>query len=795
MKIVTSRFKRPFFREMAFLTRSVSLVCLLALSSTAALATGPVGTASGFEDDDGDLAVGALFDWNGFASGADPDWTPPPAAPYREAESVMQGWDFKGIEDAQVTTSDTAFAGGVKQDDNCPKLKDGKAPNKDDLKRIYLSTKNVGGSTYLNLAWVRIPQNSTSASAHVGFEFNQGEVGCANSDLVNRVVGDVLFVYDFEGGNIPPTITMRRWIDADFATDDDQNGNNTGTAFFTDAASPCDIDSDSPPCWGDARDLTSLGFAEAEVNRGIAGTIPDDIAPDGTDNLADSEFGEAGIDLTGAGVFPEGQCTSFGTVFGVSRSSGSSGTAQMKDLVGPGDFTLSNCATVTIRKQTDPDGDTTTDFTFSTSIERDNGQSVANFNLKDDGVNVITLVDPGTYAVTESDPSPGYRLTDITCTGLTLDDDDLGGDDDVDESTRTVNFTIAAGESLDCTFYNAKNPIIKYEKITVGGDGQTGFDFVGTNGVGNDTLTPTGDGDANKDVSANYTVSDVTTDVTINETLPGGWEFTSAICQTATSGQLATVNEATETATISAANLAANSGKTITCTFTNTKLGDVTVTKAVVNNCAVDSGSFTLEIRETNAGGSLLKTATGGDGTTTTKSDLSAGTYWTGELANSAYTATASGACGSVPLAAGGSNSCTITNVRKPTVTIIKKVADGSTWDLLVDDGGDGFDEEALAKANGGSIGPITISTIESGSGINTVYGPVVLAEEAADGADKALDGLGDYNAYWRCNNSLGSTNSFDDTDSITIDQLQPGENITCTVTNIPTAGAACITP
>jgi hypothetical protein len=56
------------------------------------------------------------------------------------------------------------------------------------------------------------------------------------------------------------------------------------------------------------------------------------------------EFGEAGIDLTNAGVFPPGACNSFGKVYAVSRSSGSSGSAQMKDLVGPGDFTIANCS-------------------------------------------------------------------------------------------------------------------------------------------------------------------------------------------------------------------------------------------------------------------------------------------------------------------------------------------------------------------------------------------------------------------------------------------------------------------
>ena len=64
-----------------------------------------------------------------------------------------------------------------------------KAPNKDDLKRVYVATsKTVGDHVFLNLAWVRIPQNTTSPSAHVAFEFNQSETLCGGSSdgLVQR---------------------------------------------------------------------------------------------------------------------------------------------------------------------------------------------------------------------------------------------------------------------------------------------------------------------------------------------------------------------------------------------------------------------------------------------------------------------------------------------------------------------------------------------------------------------------------------------------------------------------------
>lgn len=101
---------------------------------------GPVSDASGFESDDGNLAVDSTFDWNGFAP---LDWTGD--APYREAEKTASGWSFKGFEDDSASNTDTAFSGGVKQDDDCATLKPGKAPNKDDLERAYLSTDTVGG--------------------------------------------------------------------------------------------------------------------------------------------------------------------------------------------------------------------------------------------------------------------------------------------------------------------------------------------------------------------------------------------------------------------------------------------------------------------------------------------------------------------------------------------------------------------------------------------------------------------------------------------------------------------------
>jgi hypothetical protein len=337
----------------------------LALFTFAALAAlalavnslgGPVGTASGFEDDDGNLVDDTTtdppIDWNDF----DPtDWDIGDA-PYRQTaqDPGAGGWKFAGIEDDEVSNDDTAFAGGTKQDNECATVKGAKAPNKDDLKRIYLSTKNVGGDTFLNLAWVRIPQNTTSPSAHIGFEFNRAT---ADSDpcpdppsdgLVHRTTGDMLIIYDFEGGSTDaPSLSLRRWYESASDTIPPANDPFPG----------CEVSSNDPPCWGEATSLPPL-VAEGKVNTGstLASTAPtlDALAPPTppavesvNQNLGTNEFGEAGINLTDAGVITPGECVSFGTVFAVSRSSGNSATAQMKDLVGPGPFEVQNCAPTT----------------------------------------------------------------------------------------------------------------------------------------------------------------------------------------------------------------------------------------------------------------------------------------------------------------------------------------------------------------------------------------------------------------------------------------------------------------
>jgi len=441
-------------RRLALLSVAALLAVLVALPASA----GPVGTNAGFEDDDGNLVddASAGVDWNNSGGGTAPNgWTG--AAPTRTKTSTFSGWSFRGLEDWQATTADSGFAGGTKQDDNCPSVITAKAPNKDDLKRIYLASKTVdidptaavNDHVFLMLGWVRIPQNTTSASAHIGFEFNKGATACAApGGLVNRVAGDMLIVYDFEGGATDnPTLTLRRWV----------------------TSGACEVSSKNAPCWGVATNLTAGGTAEGKVN--TTATADDRTGPATTETLGLNEFGEAGVDLTAAGVFTPGQCENFGKAYAVSRSSGSSGTAQMKDIVGPTPFELQNCGTVKIIKQTNPRG-LNQNFDFASTLA---GSTIsctadttpASFTLNDDGnagktagssdpaqnsagnTETCTNVPAGSYTVTEGANPTGFAFGGLSCTAST-------GSSGTQDATvpKQANITLIGGGSVTCIYTN-----------------------------------------------------------------------------------------------------------------------------------------------------------------------------------------------------------------------------------------------------------------------------------------------------------------------------------------------------
>ena len=560
------RLGQPPVKRGLAAVAALALATLGIVASSPSAVAGPVADAAGFEFSDGNLTVQSTFDWNGFAPTT---WVG--TAPSRTTSKLANGWSLTGLEDAQKTGTDSAFAGGTKQDNDCATVIGASAPNKDDLKRVYVSSNTVNGDVFLALAWVRIPQNTTSPSAHIGFEFNQGSTACpaGSGSLVRRTAGDMLIVYDFEGGATDnPTITLRRWV----------------------TSGACEVGSDAPPCWGPSSNLTALGFAEAKVNTTVS--VSDAIAPT-SETLGINEFGEAGINLTDAGVFQPNVCTAFGKTYAVSRSSGNSATAQMKDLVGPGNINISNCGRVIIRKVTSPSPDPTdTSFAYTTT----GGLSPATFSLKNGGSRDYGgTVQAGSYSVTETDPGPNFAFTSLDCSASTLTHGTS-----LSTSSRTVSFTLAASDTVDCTYTNTLQQgairVTKLRKHAADGPGdhpQAGVSFT-INGV---TKATDSNGQACFD-GLNFGTYNVT------ETLPSGYVADQPLTQAVVVDNVATCGGSPY------------AGETVT--FHNTPLTDITL--------SVDSQVPGGTASTINCDGHQGSTGAGGDGSLS-ETNLPPGTY------------------------------------------------------------------------------------------------------------------------------------------------------------------------
>jgi uncharacterized repeat protein (TIGR01451 family) len=154
---------------------------------------------------------------------------------------------------------------------------------------------------------------------------------------------------------------------------------------------------------------------------------------------------------------------------------------------------------------------------------------------------------------TEADPTPGFALTAITC-------DD--GNSTSDVGTRTATFRLEAGETVRCTFTNTlQQGTVIVRKVMVGGTDT--FTFTGT---------PSGS------ISANNGTIQATVapgQYQSTEAVPVGWVLSNIVCDDGNS----TGDVGTATATFNV-----EAGETVTCTFTNTKQGTITIIKDAVPN-------------------------------------------------------------------------------------------------------------------------------------------------------------------------------------------------------------------
>jgi hypothetical protein len=245
------------------------------------------------------------------------------------------------------------------------------------------------------------------------------------------------------------------------------------------------------------------------------------------------------------------------------------GNAPASINLGPGQtvtclFTNTQRGKILVRKITDP-STSTQNFSFTTT-----GSGYAGFGLTNGQTNDSGYLVPGGYSVSESVPS-GWDLASATCTG----------------GNTPASINLGPGETVTCTFTNRqRGHIIVTKRTEPAGSTQT-FSFTTTGaGYSGFALADGQSDDSGELVPGAYTVL---------ETVPGGWDLTSATC--------------TDGNTPASINLLA--GQTVNCTFVNRQRGKAQVIKTVQGAAPTGTQAFTFQLRQgatTTNNGTTLET-------------------------------------------------------------------------------------------------------------------------------------------------------------------------------------------
>ena len=121
-------------------------------------------------------------------------------------------------------------------------------------------------------------------------------------------------------------------------------------------------------------------------------------------------------------------------------------------------FTNTARGTIIVKKLTDPSG-AAGNFTFT-------GDAAG--TISDGGTITVGDLAPGTYTSTESDPTPGFDLTGLSCNDGASDTPST-----VSLASRTATFKLDPGETVTCTFTNTERGHVRVIK-TVNGNAPSG---------------------------------------------------------------------------------------------------------------------------------------------------------------------------------------------------------------------------------------------------------------------------------------------------------------------------------
>ncbi len=435
----------------------------------------------------------------------------------------------------------------------------------------------------------------------------------------------------------------------------------------------------------------------------------------------------------------------------ITCSEGSDAGSTATIQVDPGDtitctFTNKKDATVTIIKDAVPNA--AQDFAFTTT-----GAGLSGFSLDDDAdatlsntkVFTVSGADFGQKTISESAVA-GWSLTDITCS----EGSDAG-------STATIQ--VDPGDSITCTFTNKQDATVTVIKDAVPNAAQD-FAFT-TTGAGLSSFSLDDDADATLSNTKVFTVSGADFgQKTVTESAVAGWSLTDITCSEG--------SDAGITATIQV-----DPGDTITCTFTNKQDATVTIIKDAVPNDAQD---FAFTTTGSQLSGFSLDDD--GDGTLSntkvfTVSGAGFGEKTVSESAVAGWSLTDitcsegsdAGSTATIQVDPGDTITCTFTNKKDATVTVIKDAVPNDAQDFAFTTTGSQLSGFSLDDDADGTLSNTKLFTV-SGAG----FGAKTVTEGDVDGW--ALTSL-------TCDDDdfvkVGKTAELD---------VEPGEQITCTFVN-----------
>ena len=323
-------------------------------------------------------------------------------------------------------------------------------------------------------------------------------------------------------------------------------------------------------------------------------------------------------------------------------------------------FTNNKRGQIVVVKDAQPDS--AEDFSFTAA----GGLTPTSFTLDDDSDGTL----PNTQTFTNVAPGAGYSLSETVPAGWSQSSAICS------DGSPVTNISVSIDETVTCTFVNNQRGRIIVVKDAQPDDPQN-FSFSGGGG-----LTPSSfllDDDTDPGLSNTRTFSDLVprAGYSLSETVPSGWDQTSATCD--------------DGSPVSNINVAP--AETVTCTFTNRKRAQLVVVKDSLPDDPQDF-SFTAGGGLSPAGFQLDDDANATLSNTRTFSDVVPGSGYSisetvpGGWDQQSASCSDGSPTSNVSLGAGETVTCTFTNRKRGQIVAVKDAVPNDPQDFSFTAGG-----------------------------------------------------------------------------------------------------------